>query len=159
MNDTLTDFVDQLNVFPTLEDFNASSYEWSTKVDRFGARHSVYQIVSTRIINMQHGQSIILSLHKADRSCCSACACGMLTKELQRKPMVMVNLQLFVWPTGLKMSKIGRVYNSYQLLQCWLFVSYLCNICRKMKFTSIFLSLCSSNPRDCGSGQYEGWRK
>ena len=31
MNDTLTDFVDELNVFPTLKDFNASSTSESIK--------------------------------------------------------------------------------------------------------------------------------
>ena len=42
----------------------------------------VYPIVSTRTANAQHGQSISLSLQKADESCCSVWACGMLTKEL-----------------------------------------------------------------------------
>ena len=81
MHDTLTDFVDQLNVFPTLKDFNASStseaLKWTDLV-----QDTVYQIVSTRIVNAQHGQSIILSLQKADGFCCSVWACGMLTKEL-----------------------------------------------------------------------------
>ena len=37
--------------------------------------------VSTCTVNTHHGQSIILSLQKADGSCCSAWACGMLTKR------------------------------------------------------------------------------
>ena len=49
-----------------------------------------YQIVSTRTVNAQYGQSVILSLQKADGSSCSAWACGVLTK-------------------GPETSKIGRV--------------------------------------------------
>ena len=45
----------------------------------------MYQIVSTRTVNTQHGQSIILSLQKADGSSCSVWACGMLTKEFDAK--------------------------------------------------------------------------
>ena len=120
-SDALTGFVDQLNApgsaFPTLADFNASStseaLKWTDLV-----QDAVYQIVSTRTVNTQHGQSIILSLQKADGSCCSAWACGMLTKELLQNPMAMANSRLFVRPTGSKTSKIGRVYNSYQLLPC-----------------------------------------
>ena len=67
MNETLTDFVDQLNVFPTLKEFNASStseaLKWTDLV-----QNTVYQIVSTRTVNTQHGQSVILSLQKADGS-------------------------------------------------------------------------------------------
>ena len=69
----------------------------------------VYQIVSTRTINTQHGQSTILSRKKADGSCSSAWACGMLMKELLQNPMAMVTSRLFVRPTGSKTSKIGRV--------------------------------------------------
>ena len=70
MNDTLTYFIDQLNVFPTLKDFNASStseaLKWTDLV-----LGTVYQIVSMCTVNTQYGQSIILSLQKADGSCCS----------------------------------------------------------------------------------------
>ena len=76
----------------------------------------MYQIVSTRTFNTQHGQSVILSLHKVDGYSCSAWACGMLTKELLQNSMTMVTSRLFVRATGSKTSKIGRVYNSYQLL-------------------------------------------
>ena len=111
-SDALTDFVDQLNVFPTLEDFNASStseaLKWTDLV-----QDTVYQIVSTRTVNTQHGQAIILSLQKVDGSCCSAWARGML-----QNPTMMVSSRLFVLSTGPKTSKIGRVCNSYQLLQC-----------------------------------------
>ena len=81
-SDALTNFVDQLKapLFPTLEDFNASStseaLKWTDLV-----QDTVYQIVATRTVDTQHGPSIILSLQKADGSCCSAWACGMLTKE------------------------------------------------------------------------------
>ena len=114
-SDALTNFVDQLNIYP-LEAFDTSSasetLKWTDLVQDI-----VYQIVSTRTVNTQHGQSIILSLQKAYVSCCSAWACGMLTKELLQNPMVMVKPQLFVRPTPSKTRKIGRVYNSYQLLQ------------------------------------------
>ena len=73
----------------------------------------MYQVVSTRTVNTQHGQSVILSLQKADGSSCSVWACGMLTKELLQNPMMMMNSRLFVLSTGPKTSKIGRVYNSY----------------------------------------------
>ena len=77
----------------------------------------MYQIVSTRTVNTQHGQSVILSLQKDDGSSCSAWACGMLSTELLQNPMIMVSSRLFVLATGQKTSKNGRVYNSYQLLQ------------------------------------------
>ena len=118
------DFVDQLDApasafptlspapsaFPTLADFNASStsdvLKWTDLV-----QDTMYQFVSTRTANTQHGQSIILSLQKAGGSCCSAWACGILAKELLRNPMVMVNPRLFVRSTGSKTSKIRIVYN------------------------------------------------
>ena len=79
-SDVPTGFVDQLNApafstlasalsaFPSLADFNASlaseALKWTDLV-----QGAVYQIVSTRTVNTQHGQSIILSLQKADGSC------------------------------------------------------------------------------------------
>ena len=139
----LTGFVDQLSApgassysaltsssFPSLTGFNASTTSEALKWTDF-EQNIVYQIVSTRTVNTQHGQLVILSIQKAEGSSCSAWACGMLTKELLRNPMTMVTLRLFVRATGPKTSKIGSVYNSYQLLQCCLFVNYLCNICRK----------------------------
>ena len=60
MNGTLTDFVDQLNVFLTLKDFNASStseaLKWADLV-----QDTLSQIVSSRTVHTQHGQSVILS--------------------------------------------------------------------------------------------------
>ena len=56
----------------------------------------MYQIVSTRTVNTQHGQSIILSFQKDDRCRCSAWAYGMPIKELQPNPMMMVSSRLFV---------------------------------------------------------------
>ena len=124
-SDALTGFVDQLNAlassfstlasassaFPSLANSNASSaneaLKWTDLV-----QDTVYQIVSTRTVNTQHGQSIIRSLQKADGSCCSGWACAMLTKELLQNPMAMMTSRLFVQPTGSKTSKIGRVYNS-----------------------------------------------
>ena len=102
MNGALTDFVDQLNVFPTLTDFNASSTSEALKRT---------DLVSTRTVNTQHVQSIIMSLQKADEFCCRAWACGMLTKELLQNPMMMVSSWLFVRPMGSKTNKIRRVYN------------------------------------------------
>ena len=124
-SDTLTGSVDQLSAppssfstlassaFPSLADFNASSASEALKWTNL-VQDTVYQILSTR--NAQHGQSIVLSLQKADGSCCSAWTCGMLAKELLENPMAMVTSRLFVRPTGSKTSKIGRVYKSYQLL-------------------------------------------
>ena len=80
---------------------------------------SVSDCVNAYSYNTQHGQSLILSLLGADESSYSAWTCGMLTKELLQNPMLMVTSRLFVWHTGSKTSKIGRVYNSSQLLQCW----------------------------------------
>ena len=126
----LTDFIDQLNSpgassfsaltsssFPSLTDCIANTtseaLKWTTL-----EQNTVYQIVSTHTVNTQYGQSVVLSLQKADGSNCSVWACGMLMKELLQNPMMMVSSQLFVLSTGPKISKIGRVYNSYQLLQC-----------------------------------------
>ena len=121
-SDALTGFVDQLSApasafstlapasssFPTLVDFNVNSTSEALKWTDL-AQDAEYQIVSTRTVNTQHEQSIILSHQKADGSCCSAWACGMLTKELLQNPMAMVASRLFVRSTGSKTSKIGRV--------------------------------------------------
>ena len=123
----LADFVDQMDApsfsaltsssFPSLTDCSAAAAADALKWTDL-EQNVVYQIVSTRIVNTQHGQSVILSLQKAERSSSSAWACGMLTKELLQNPMMMVSSRLFVLPAGQKTSTIGRVYNSYQLLQC-----------------------------------------
>ena len=61
-NMSLTNFVDQMNyAFPSLSDFNVDALKW-TDLDQ----DVVYQITSTRTDNTQHGQSVILSLQKAD---------------------------------------------------------------------------------------------
>ena len=129
-SDAITGFVDQLSTpassFSTLasassafpsSDFNASSASEALTWTDF-VQDAVYQIVSARTVSTQNVQSIILSLQKADGSCCSAWACGMQTKELLQNPMAMVTSRLFVRPTGSKKRKIGRVYNSYELLPC-----------------------------------------
>ena len=77
----LTDFVDQLNTpgassfsvlasssFPSLADFNASAMSEALKWTDL-EQNTVYQIVSTCTVNTQHGQSVVLSLQKADGSC------------------------------------------------------------------------------------------
>ena len=105
-------FVDQISVFPSLSDFNVTTIKW-----RDLDQNVVYQITSTRTVNAQHGQSVILSLQKADGSSCSAWACGMLSKELLQNQMIMVSSRLFVLVTGKKTSKAnGRVYTSYKLV-------------------------------------------
>ena len=110
-NMSLTNFVDQMDSFPSLSDFNVTVLKW-TDLDQ----DVVYQITYTHTVNTQHGQSVILSLQKANVSSCSDWACDMLSKELLQNPMIMVSL-LFVLPTGKKMSKAnGRVYNSYKLV-------------------------------------------
>ena len=79
----------------------------------------MHQIVSTRIVNTQHGQSIILSLQKADGSCCGAWTCAMLTKQLLQNLMVMVNLRLFVRPTGSKTSKSVQFISTAAVVINW----------------------------------------
>ena len=120
-NMALTDFVDQFSTpgasFSALTDFSAAATADALKWTDL-EQNVVYQIVSTCTVNTQHGQSVILSLQKADGSSCTVWACGMLTKELLQYPMMMASSRLFVLSTGMKTSKIGRVYNSYQLLQC-----------------------------------------
>ena len=78
----------KVTAFPLSADFNAIVSE-ALKWTDFG-QNTMYQIVSTCTLNTRHGQSVILSLQKADGSNCSAWACGMLTKELQQKHMAMV---------------------------------------------------------------------
>ena len=89
--EALTSFVYQLNapVFPTLEDFNASSTSEALKWT-YLVHDTVYQIVSRRTVYTQHGPSIILSR--------SFWACGMLKKELLQNPM-MVNLAIICTTT------------------------------------------------------------
>ena len=90
----LTDFVDQLSApgaspfsaltsssFPSLTDFSASTTSEALKCTDLG-QNTVYQVVSTRTVNTRRGQSVFLSLRKADGSFCSVWACGMPTKEL-----------------------------------------------------------------------------
>ena len=75
---TITDFVDQLNApgasssfsaltsssFPSLTEFNANTTSEALKWTDL-EQNTVYQILSTRAVNTQHGQSVILSLQKA----------------------------------------------------------------------------------------------
>ena len=136
----MADFIDNqsadsfsaLTSFPSLADFSAAATADALKWTNL-EQNVVYQILSTRTVNTQHGQSVILSLQKVDGSSFSVWACGMLSKKLLQKPIIMVGSRLFVMSTGKKTSKVGRVYSSYQLLQCWfvnLFVISLCNICK-----------------------------
>ena len=91
----LTNCVDQLiapsfdaltsSSFPSLTDFNAAATADALKWTGL-EQNVVYQIVSTRTVNTQHGQSVILSLQKADGSSCSVWTCGMLAKELLQNP-------------------------------------------------------------------------
>ena len=97
-NMSLINFVDQLDApssFPSLEDFSAAvtadALKWTDLEQKVG-----YQIVNTRTVITQHGQSVILSLQKADGSSCSAWACGMLSTELLQNPIIMVSSRLFV---------------------------------------------------------------
>ena len=67
--------------------------------------NTVYQIVSTRTVNTQHGQLIILSLQNADGSCCNCLGMWYADERVAAKPMMMVNSRLFVGPTGSKRLK------------------------------------------------------
>ena len=61
-NISLTNFVDQ-SAFPLLADFNSrtDAQKWTNL-----EQNVVYQIVSTGTVYTQHGQSVIMSLKKAD---------------------------------------------------------------------------------------------
>ena len=114
----LTNFDDQLDApssFPWLADFSAAvatdALKWTDL-----EQNVVYQMVSTRTVNTQHGQSAILSLQKADGSSLRVWACGMLLTEFLQNPMIMVSSWLFVLSTGQKMSKNGRVYSGLQFV-------------------------------------------
>ena len=75
----LTNFIDQLApAFPSLADFSAAAATGALKWTDL-EQNVVYQIVSTRSVNTQHGQSVILSLQKADGYSCNAWACSMLS--------------------------------------------------------------------------------
>ena len=91
-NMSLTNFVDQMDSFPSMSEFNVDAPKW-TDLDQ----DVVYQITSTRTVNTQHGQSVILSLQKANGSSCSAWARGMLSKELLQNPMIMVSSRCLYW--------------------------------------------------------------
>ena len=126
-NMALADFVDQMDApsfsalasssFPSLTGFSAAATADALKWAHL-EQNVVYQIISSRTVNTQHGQSVILSLQKDGGSSFSVWAYGMLSKELLQNPMIMVSSRLFVLSTGRKTSKIGRFYNSYQLLIC-----------------------------------------
>ena len=57
-NMSLENCVDQISAFPSLSDFNVTALKW-TDLDQ----NVVFQITSTRTVNTQHGQSLIISLH------------------------------------------------------------------------------------------------
>ena len=101
-----------MDSFPTLKDFSVDALKWTDFVEGM-----VYQILSTRVVNTQHGQSTVLSLQLEDGTSCKAWACGMLSAELLANPMLLVNSRLFVVATGKKTSKAnGRIYNSYKIM-------------------------------------------
>ena len=107
-----TDFSSAMDSLPTLKDFSVDALKWTDLEEGV-----VHRIVSTRTVNTQHGQSIILSLQEADGLCCTGWACGMLSTELLLNPMMLVNSRLFVVANGKKTSKAhGRTYNSYKLM-------------------------------------------
>ena len=118
-SDALTDFVDQLNVFPTLEAFNASStseaLKWTDLVQDI-----VYQIVSTRTVNT-HGQLIILSLQNADRSCLRM---WNVDKRVTTKPYG--NGELAICTTNrVEKDWKGAQFISTVLIICKLFMQYI----------------------------------
>ena len=100
-NMSLTNF----DSFPLMTDFSAGNdaLKWTDL-----EQNVVYQIINLLTVNTSHGQSVILSLQKADGSSCSAWACGMLSTELIQNPMVMVSSRMFVLATGKKTSKNGE---------------------------------------------------
>ena len=111
MSAELTDFSSAMDSFPTLKDFSVDALKWTDLEEGI-----VHQIVSTRTVHTQHGQSSVLSLREADMACCSFWACDMLSTQLLLNPMLLVNSRLFVVATEKKTSKThGRVYNSYKL--------------------------------------------
>ena len=71
---SLTNF----DAFPSVEDFSAAATADAPKWTAL-EHNVVHQITNTRTVNTQHGQSVILSLQKADGSSCSVWACGMLS--------------------------------------------------------------------------------
>ena len=93
---SLANFVDQLDSFPSLADFSAGTdaLKWTDL-----EQNVVYQIVSTRTANIQRGQSVILSLLKADGSSSSAWVCDMLSTKLLQDAMAMASSRLFVLAT------------------------------------------------------------
>ena len=61
-------------MFPTLEDFTAVAARWKELEENV-----VYQIMSTKIVNTHHGQSVVLPLQKEDGTCKTVWACGIQT--------------------------------------------------------------------------------
>ena len=96
--------------FPSLADFRAAltadALKWTDL-----EQNVVYQITNTRTAITQHGQSVILSLQKADGS---SMGVRHAIDRAATKPHD--NGKLATVCTGEKTSKNGRVYNLYQLL-------------------------------------------
>ena len=97
--------------FPSAEDFN-DNYTGALKRKDL-IQDTIYQGRSARRINTQHRTSFILSLQTAEGFCYNAWACPSPSMLEDKKTP-----RLFVRPTGPKKSKNGRIYHSYQLLQC-----------------------------------------
>ena len=113
MNDTLTDLVDQLNV---LEDFNASSMSEALKWTDL-VQEALYQIVSTCTV---YTAWAICHYVSPESRWILLQFLGMWydNERVAAKPYGDGELTVICTAKGLKTSKIGRMYNSYQLLPC-----------------------------------------
>ena len=107
MGKCLNFVVDQLDSFPSVADFSAAATADTLKWADL-EQNVVYQIVSTRTVNTQHGQSVILSLQKADGSSCGAWGCGMLPTELLQNHMVMVSSRFLYWQLDRKRARMDE---------------------------------------------------
>ena len=111
-----TNFVDQLDAaFLSLADVSAAATADALKWTDL-EQNVVYQIKNARAVNSLHGQSVILSLQKADGSSCT----GMLSTELLQIPMIMVSSR----------RKRARMDESTIHINCCSCKKKLCNICR-----------------------------
>ena len=114
--------------FASLADFNAAATADALKWTDL-EQNVVYQILSTRTVNTQHCQSVILSLQKDGGSSFSACACGMLSKELLQNPMIKVVCSVY-WEENEQGWLSLQFVSTASVDFVNLFVISLCNICR-----------------------------
>ena len=138
----LANFVDQkdapsfsaLTSFPSLADFSVAATADALKwVDL--EQNVVYQILPTRTVNTQHGQSVILSLQKDGGSSFSVCACGMLSRELLQNPMIMMSSRLFVVECTIHINCYSAKCTILFLPNIYIYIY------RKMEFNSLFTRL------------------